>query len=323
MKIIEQAHTWIKEKDPLKLIEMAGRTCYKSEDKITEDSASRFVKMIVKAGHYSVLEHANKIFEVSAETYAYLKQTPNSKYFNFSEGEGAFIVSGNFRAWLELILEQVAGNYTLGMQAIRDYFVKNYPDVFPDLPIWGERTAIVLPENALDPAEKLIHATRTCRFITNRGVTHEMVRHRPTWAYSHESTRYVNYKGGMEFIRPMWSKCIKVLDKGGRVLVKDDASRAEQLWLDAMYLAETRYGTLIKLGWRPEQARGVLPHDLKTEIVCTATLENWQHMLDLRTSKAAHPQIRALMQPVLVDLEEELPEVFTKTKLPSPSRDWS
>ena len=208
MKIIEQFWIWAdKPINPLKKIEIYGRTCYKSEDKITDESAEKFVEMIIKNGHHSVLEH------VSASV----------------------------------------------------------------------------------------------RFITNRGVTHELVRHR-LCAFSQESTRYVNYGGKeMEFILPVWW--------GGTSLYKSespfsDRNMAQQLWLNSIAGAEKDYNHLISLGWNPGQAREVLPNSLKTEIVLTANLREWRHIFKLRTSKAAHPQMRALMIDCLTGFKEEMPAIF-------------
>jgi thymidylate synthase (FAD) len=146
--------------------------------------------------------------------------------------------------------------------------------------------------------EKLIHVTRTCRFITNRGVSHELVIKRNNWSFSQESTRYVRYNGDMKFIKPVWWKEDPETDAD---------VNAQHFWRSHMFDSEKRYGYLLNEGWRSEQARDILPLSLASEIVCTAPLKEWWHMLGLRTSKAAHPQIRALMQPVLAELEKELP----------------
>lgn len=196
MKIINQSYKIISlPENLLKTLEQAGRTCYKSENKITDKSAPKFVKMLRDRGHHAMIEFG-------------------------------------------------------------DIIVK---------------------------------------FITNRGVTHEMVRHRMC-SFAQESTRYVNYKGGMEFIRPVWWN-------------EDDAS-PQQSWYVAMEQSEKSYISLLNQGWRPEQAREVLPNSLKTEIVVKANIREWRHILTLRTSKAAHPQIRELMIPLLVELKEKLPVVF-------------
>lgn len=199
MKIIDQSWEWVqKPHNPLEVIERAGRTCYKSESCISEDSARKFARMIIKHGHESVIEHAS---------------------------------------------------------------------------------ASVL-------------------FITNRGVTHELVRHRIA-SFSQESTRYVKYDGEMEFIRPVWMPLIPI-----------NEDSPERIWLEAMQSAERGYQRLLDLGWRPEHAREVLPNSLKTEIVVTANLREWKHIFTLRTSKAAHPQIRALMIDCLKGFKLNIPVIF-------------
>lgn len=137
------------------------------------------------------------------------------------------------------------------------------------------------------------HASITVRFITNRGVTHELVRHRLV-AYSQESTRYCNYTGGMQFIRPAWE-----MDQSQRSTFEA-----------SLHAAEAAYNSLITAGQSPQQAREVLPNALKTEIVMTANLRVWRHVLRERTARAAHPQIRALMIPLLSELKRLVPVVF-------------
>jgi len=196
MRIINQSWEWVQRPNsPLVIIERAGRTCYKSEDKITSDSAQKFVKAIIKRGHESVIEH--------------------------------------------------------GIASVR--------------------------------------------FITNRGVTHELVRHRLA-SYSQESTRYVAYKNEIEFIRPVW------WDKW--------SIEEQQLWLNTMQTIEKNYQTMLKLGCHQEKARELLPNSLKTEIVITANLREWRHIFKLRCSKAAHPQIRALMLDCLNGFKKEIPVIF-------------
>lgn len=195
MKIIEQSHE-ILHMDGLDLIERAGRTCYKSEENTTENSAPRFVRMLIRRGHEAMLEHG-----------------------------GAAV-----------------------------------------------------------------------KFITNRGVTHELVRHRVA-SFGQESTRYVNYGGKeMEFIRPVWA--------GGTGCGP---------WYEAMRYAEIAYQDLLDLGWRPEQAREVLPNSLKTEIVVTANYREWRRIFKLRalgTTGKPHPQMQALMLPVLEEFKAKLPALF-------------
>lgn len=189
----------------LRRIEEAGRTCYKSEDKITANSASSFVKKIIKLGHESVLEH-----------------------------------------------ESIS-----------------------------------------------------VRFIVDRGVSHELVRHRLA-AFSQESTRYCNYKGGVTFIIPPWVD----IPEGNYSEFKQNIKGAQKIWFYTCLQSEIDYTDLINAGWSPQQARSVLPNSLKTEIVMTANLREWRHVLKLRTSKAAHPQMREVMNPLLAELTEKIPEIF-------------
>ena len=164
------------------------------------------------------------------------------------------------------------------------------------------------------------HSNITVRFITDRGVTHELVRHRLA-SYSQESTRYCDYSDDMLFICPVWCDLEKglytVRQSHGTLLVDGPNghiithSAATIDFLVACCHAETSYQMLRKRDWSPQQARAVLPNSLKTEIIMTANLREWRHVLDLRCSKAAHPQIRSLMLPLLKELSEKLPEAFT------------
>ncbi|MBR5743394.1 MAG: FAD-dependent thymidylate synthase [Clostridia bacterium] len=146
----------------------------------------------------------------------------------------------------------------------------------------------------------LEHASVTARLICDRGVTHEIVRHRIA-AYSQESTRYCNYSGdkfGSEItvIRPFfWN------DDPGKFAV----------WREAMEAAEKAYNALIAMGATPQEARSVLPNSLKTELVMTMDLREWRHFLKLRTSPAAHPQMREIALPILKEFKRQLPVLFS------------
>jgi thymidylate synthase (FAD) len=143
------------------------------------------------------------------------------------------------------------------------------------------------------------HVNVTVRFVTNRGVTHELVRHR-TASYSQESTRYCNYSKGK------FNGEIAVIDQ--KDLFTDPAHY--KLWKDAMEEAERSYMELVERGVSPQVARGVLPTDLKTEIIVTANLREWRHIFELRTSEAAHPNIRSLMKVLLAEFKQKIPIIF-------------
>lgn len=186
----------------LKHIELCGRVCYKSEDKIEEESAEKFIAGIIKRGHEAVLEH-----------------------YSF-----------------------------------------------------------------------------TVKFICDRGVSHEIVRHRMA-SYCQESTRYCNYskdKFGNEItvIMPCY---LNVTDKEAGAWCE---------WWSACRTAEARYFNMLEAGATPQEARAVLPNSLKTELIMSANLREWRHFLKLRTSRAAHPQIREVATMLLTKLQSTIPVIF-------------
>ena len=144
----------------------------------------------------------------------------------------------------------------------------------------------------------LEHAIISVRIICDRGVSHELVRHRIA-SYSQESTRYCNYSkdkfgGELTFIRPPWT---------------DDGVTSE-VWMDTCHVAEDTYLYLLSHGWSPEQARAVLPNSLKTEVVATMNLREWRHFFRLRCDRAAHPQMRQVADMLLEGFREYVPVVF-------------
>lgn len=141
----------------------------------------------------------------------------------------------------------------------------------------------------------LEHVSLSVRFICDRGVTHELVRHRIA-AYTQESTRYINYRRrGMEVIEPcFWP----------------EGSEKYKVWRFAMEEAERLYSELLHLGAKPQEARSVLPNSLKTEIVATMNIRQWRHVLRLRTAKNAHPQMAEIMDILKAELVAKLPVLF-------------
>lgn len=218
MKIIKansQLMNFVDREKVLQSIERAGRTCYKSEDKITPETTRKFVKMLIDRGHESVLEH----------------------------------------------------------QSI------------------------------------------SVLIVCDRGVSHELVRHRIA-SFSQESTRYCNYSkdkhsNQLTFIQPNWisDKDIELLSKLNEYTIKQLDSQCSFTWYASCKEAENAYLSLIRQGWKPEQARSVLPNSLKTEIVITANLREWRTIFKQRTSKFAHPQMREIMIPLLKVLKR-IPVVF-------------
>jgi thymidylate synthase (FAD) len=148
------------------------------------------------------------------------------------------------------------------------------------------------------------HEKVTVRLVCDRGVTHEVVRHRIA-SYSQESTRYCNYskdKFGKEltFIKPcFW----------------EESSEPYQIWEEEMQNIENSYNKMVEMGVTPEQARSILPNSLKTEIIVTMDLREWRHFFKLRTSPKSHPQMREIATPLLQEFQKILPAVFEDIKI--------
>lgn len=145
----------------------------------------------------------------------------------------------------------------------------------------------------------LEHFNISVRFICDRGVSHEIVRHRLA-SYCQESTRYCNY-GNDQF-----NSEITVIEP----LFFEEGTEAYNAWYAAMHDAETHYFDLLEWGCTPQEARAVLPNSLKTEVVMTANLREWRHFFKLRCAPAAHPQMREIATPLLAVLQKKLPVVF-------------
>jgi thymidylate synthase (FAD) len=161
----------------------------------------------------------------------------------------------------------------------------------------------------------LEHVSITVRFVCDRGVSHELVRHRIA-AFTQESTRYCNYsKDGfgneITVIQPCFLSDMTYLDMEEEIpCASRGFTHKDFAWYNAMQHAETFYFDMLKAGATPEEARSVLPNSLKTEVVCTANLREIRHILKLRCNKRAHPQIRELMVPLLHELQAKIPVVF-------------
>jgi thymidylate synthase (FAD) len=273
------------------LIEAAGRTCYKSNEKITKTSAAAFREQRYREKHLTVLEHSWEVRHYfTLQHDAFLRAGNWSKYLYFSK-TNKNIIAGNLRAWAEcteLKWELNKCKYE----------------------VLGEETIQGLARAWDEPW--LMRAT--VRFINDRGVSHEEVRHRPP-AISQESTRYVNYaKRRTQFVIPPWVNPNNL--RLNSILHKE--RWADLLWMVACWGSEKVYTTLIKLGWKPQQARNVLINSLKTELVISATIEEWQHIFCQRalgTTGVPHPQMSEVMIPLLESFERLEPTFFSKETL--------
>lgn len=298
-----------------KQIERAGRVCYKSEDKITEDSAKDFVDRMIKLGHGAMLEHGTIYLNVPEQTYTETLEDEFGKFNNPNNG-----LVDRYRKNKYSKVNSVAADEELR---------KKYPKVRPfKLTHHYITTNLrVIVENGweedlewqCEPTEH--HEKRiTAKFICDRGVSHEFVRHR-VFSFAQESTRYCNYSkdkfnNECTFIIPSWlndfPECIIRDSIGGHMYPSDyyrenlDGSfRGNVIFMthtkyliDSLFQAEKSYNNLISSGWKPQQARAVLPNSLKTELVMTGFVSDWEHFFKLRDAGSAHPQARELAHPL-------------------------
>jgi thymidylate synthase (FAD) len=281
-----------------KKIELCGRVCYKSEDKITEESSIKFINMIIKNGHESVLEHGYIGVELISNKFninTYLAISNYFKYFNFSVKNDNLIMIGNIRAWRDLFKQFfIKKSYTMDEYMQKSYmfrpinailfkfiqdntinlffqdFVEDYKDIMDHPHNVDILNRIIIDEKEMD--------IRTFRLIIDRAIANEIVRHR-VFSFSQESTRYVNYKknGEMEFIQPF--------SFSGRNI--------GLLTLSKRYLkdVEKLYNELIEDDIGPQFARNILPHCLKTELIMTGNISQWKEFIKLRTAVGAHPSV--------------------------------
>lgn len=280
MKLIESSVQIIEEKDPYKMIELAGRTCYKSEDKITENSAKEFVDRMIKLGHGAMLEHGTIYLTIDGEdpNLSKIQSNPHTKV--------------NLVPY-EVLTES---NYTISYKA---YITTN-------LRVLVENNLKELLCYQVEPTE--YHEKRiTAKFICDRGVSHEFVRHR-VFSFAQESQRYCNYskdKFGNEltFIKPTWLDIPTGdytywdgdwcdIDNMKIQLPSDNGIADNFLW--CLNNAGMQYRLLINKGLKPQEARAILPNATKTELVMTGFESDWEHFFELRCSGAAHPDAKKL-----------------------------
>lgn len=260
-----------------KQIEKVGRVCYKSEDKITEDSAKPFVNRMIKSGHGAMLEHGTVYLFCPTEEY--VDSNGDVQYYNplekYQNNNYSALVDSNEGIYVVTNLRVLVENGWMG-----------------DLQYLCEPTEF---------HEKRI----TVHFVCDRGVSHEFVRHR-VMSFAQESTRYCNYskdKFGNEltFIQPCWLDDERLKLYGPYHTIIRDKS-PESIFIANLNNAERDYLDLISLGWKPQEARAILPNSLKTELVVTGFTSDWNHFFDLRargTTGAPHPQAKELAEPLM------------------------
>lgn len=273
MKLIESSVQIIEEKDPYKMIELAGRTCYHSLDKITEDSSKEFVDRMIKLGHGAMLEHGTVYLTITATSPEVRKYEINP----YSRVKKISVDGINGRAYITTNYRVLVENKWLD-----------------DLKYQCDPT----PSH-----EKCI----TVKFICDRGVSHEFVRHR-VFSFAQESQRYCNYNkdkfnNELTFIKPTWLNIPTGdytywdgdwcdIDNMKIQLPSDNGIADNFLW--CLNNAGMQYRLLINKGLKPQEARAILPNAIKTELVMTGFESDWEHFFELRCSGAAHPDAKKL-----------------------------
>jgi thymidylate synthase (FAD) len=260
----------------LKFIELAGRTCYRSEGKIKEGSAEKFVKSLLRPNppHLAMVEHSNFVVRLDSARSLSELLIQTGKFLNVVVANECTYVGGSITAWAQQCALYETPEFMF------DPFIYRYGKLFGlNDPAPWESSWEQCPHAEI-PAE--LHRY-SAKFICDRGVSHEIVRHRPC-SFAQESTRYVNYSGkDMEFIEPAGYEGWSPLAHDFFRLSCGDAAR--------------RYKFLVNCGGlKPQQARAVLPNALRTEIVVTADAKEWAHIRKLRTHKSAHPDIVRAME---------------------------
>lgn len=308
MRIINAGFKVIDIDNPVKKIERVARVCYKSEDKIKEGSAEKLVKALIKNNHTAMLEHASIVIELDRFTFdsmvthlQYLEQVEGYRiYLRYSRID-RYIISGNIRAWREYLLANK--KCCLGVFEPLDNIFKSdkYKAFFKDVDYEVDSLGYA---KEIDPCrliteEQLIHRDFTVVFTVDRGISHEIVRHRVA-SFAQESTRYCNYGkyGDVAFIKPCYL---------------DYDTPAFDNWVELMMLTEKHYLDMLDNGATPQEARIVLPQSLKTELAMTTNLNGWRHFFKLRAvgvTGKPHPQMLEVAVPLLEHCKTMIPVVF-------------
>lgn len=331
MKIIEQSARLV-ETDYLSAIEAAGRTCYQSMDKslCTQKAATKFIQRLINSKHDAMIEFCTVTIKISSKLwYAVESESTREqlRYFIVDDWVGfddiPILVSANMRAWRKLFLENEHIGGACSFIALS--FIDRYPELFHDYPeerakpsfVDIDRFAFSFPgeDEILSFPTRCDHLFRHFLLTTDRGVTHELVRHRPA-SFAQESTRYVNYDD-TTIIKPVWWNKMNEEQK--------------MIFVWAAMDCEKYYRFLIQSGQTPQQARAVLSNCLKADINIKTNLTHWKQIFELRCSSAAHPQIRELMFKVVrimstqfpiefLPLQEELQKALKPGKVKRPAK---
>lgn len=330
----------------LKHLERIGRVCYKSEDKITDESAHRFLEMIRDRGHWAMLEHFIFVMEVPSYIYdaiiyaqenfpldyelhnrlKYIDATPyitdnvdisKIDYNNDTSTSDRYIVSGSATAFNNIW--KCKSMQTCNLYPIAEvctFLLHNYPElmIHNDTVVSYDKRIRFLSKDeikSLPISLRMIHDSMSIHFITSRAVSHDLVRHRPaSWAM--ESTRYVNYfkRFGIQYIIPVWFS-----DETKKKLLSNDFENHKEddviKFIEDCKRVESIYNDFIEYNnYRPEQAMHMLPHKLKTELTMTARLSEWRHFFTMRADSHARLELREIVVPLFLQMLDEEPDIF-------------
>lgn len=279
MKFIDPNAEIIDIQNPLERIERIGRICYKSEDKIGPGTAKKFVRMLIERKHYAMLEHAHVHYKVEAESLDILLNIPGVIVSKLAGSN--WLVTVSVSHLFNPKYESICLIWQMYVLFYNEYLAED-----GDIPTSIEFDDVQLLSDELLKAHKHEHGLVSICFTCDRGVSHELVRHR--CAVAQESTRYCNYSS----------------DKFGseiRVVVPstfadwDESSRA--CWTAATNASEQCYLAMIENGRKPQEARSVLNNSLATQVVLSMTPDRWEHFFDLRsrgTTGAPHPDMKVV-----------------------------
>jgi thymidylate synthase (FAD) len=312
MRIIEPSAKEIKETDLLKKIEMIGRTCYKSNNLIKEGSAEKFVRGLSTSKHYAMLEHGivhfcitdswtrQYLFDTSEQAYVlmnkytYLTELPKSNSWLWTINLRTLVEISEIDNRIKRMTKSLLGRYAFALGVKEKDEPSHFYTEYKGIHTLSDDEVVNLLDYNFDWAEEFIreynkHIFRTFLLTTDRGVTHELVRHR-LCSFAQASTRYCNYskdKFGNEItvIKPLFDK----------------NSDAYRIWKQGCEHDEKTYFDLLNCGCKPEEARGNLPTDLATELIITANYEEWKHIFDLRykgTTGKPHPKCKEVIEKV-------------------------
>jgi len=277
-------------------IEHCGRTCYKSENLITNETAIPFITGILKSGHESVIEHANVIFSMPVlENNRKILEMKDVRGLNISveqdktDGLDKIIVSGNMRSFRDLARQYDIHDFLL-LIGISLFFIKESAQTyFSGLKIEG------IQQSRFSE----LHNYLTTHSVCDIGAYKDVTRHRLA-SFSIESTRFCNYsKGKFGSELTMINPCN---------IEKD--SEMYQEWLLAMNNIEQSYMKMANLGAKSDQLRMLLPHSTKADVIMTANVSEWKHIFSLRCHSAAHPSVRQVMSIILGECYKIWPNFF-------------